>query len=91
MGCQSVILVRKVGAEKTFKILENRQEVKIKMKKPILIAGILVLSASFPGLVRADYAAGVQAFQRGDYETAVRIWTPLAKQWVASAQFNVRI
>ena len=37
----------------------------------------------------ADFYKGLTAAQRGDYATALREWTPLAKQGDADAQFNL--
>jgi len=37
----------------------------------------------------ADFKAGVDAYQRGDYATALREWQPLAEQGQALAQYNL--
>ena len=37
----------------------------------------------------ADFQKGVAAYKSGDYATALREWTPLAKQGDADAQFNL--
>lgn len=37
----------------------------------------------------ADFKAGADAYQRGDYATALREWQPLAKQGQALAQYNL--
>jgi len=37
----------------------------------------------------SDYMAGEDAYHRGDYATAVREWSPLAKLGVAAAQFHL--
>ena len=37
----------------------------------------------------ADYEAGLGAYERGDYATALREWRPLAEQGIADAQFNL--
>ncbi|MDA0740161.1 MAG: tetratricopeptide repeat protein, partial [Nitrospirae bacterium] len=37
----------------------------------------------------ADYQAGVDAYERGDYETALKEWRPLADQGNATAQLNL--
>ena len=37
----------------------------------------------------ADYQAGVNAYKRGDYETALKEWRPLANQGLAVAQNNL--
>ena len=36
-----------------------------------------------------DFGKGYAAYRSGDYATALREWTPLAKQGYASAQFNL--
>ena len=36
-----------------------------------------------------DWQKGVAAFQSGDYATALREWTPLAKQGYAKPQYNL--
>ena len=42
------------------------------------------------GLVsRADYQAGVKAYERGDYETALQEWQPLAEEGNPKAQFHL--
>jgi len=37
----------------------------------------------------ADYQAGIDANNRGDYATALREWRPLAEQGFTAAQFNL--
>jgi uncharacterized protein len=37
----------------------------------------------------ADFQKGLEAAERGDYATALREWTPLAKQGDADAQINL--
>ena len=37
----------------------------------------------------ADYKAGMDAYDRGDYATAMREWSPLAKLGLAAAQFRL--
>ena len=37
----------------------------------------------------ADYQAGMDAHNRGDYATALREWRPLAEQGMAIAQFHL--
>ncbi len=37
----------------------------------------------------ADFQKGVDAFNRGDYATALKEWTPLAEQGNVLAQFNL--
>ena len=40
-------------------------------------------------VARADFAAGVSAYEKKDYTTAAREWEPLAKDGDAAAQFNL--
>jgi TPR repeat protein len=40
-------------------------------------------------LYAADFAAGVAAYEKGDYATALKEWEPLAEQGSAAAQFNL--
>ncbi|MGE0119620.1 MAG: SPOR domain-containing protein [Dongiaceae bacterium] len=46
-----------------------------------------LLAGAFPA--RADFAAGNDAFARGDYDTAFREWAPLAKTGDARAQLGL--
>jgi TPR repeat protein len=39
----------------------------------------------------ADYRAGMDAYLRGDYATALREWRPLAEQGDADAQYNLGV
>jgi len=50
----------------------------------------LVLSIVCPVVPAwADFQAGLAAYKRGDYATALREWRPLAEQGDASAQFQL--
>ncbi len=52
----------------------------------------LVAVALFAGVVMAnaaDFDAGVKAYERGDYATALRVFRQLADQGDAAAQFNL--
>ena len=58
------------------------------MKKPLLVLIVAL------GLIRpawADFQDGQAAYQRGDYQAALREWRPLAEQGNASAQFNLGV
>ena len=61
--------------------------------KRILILPILILTllVANPAL-SADFQKGLTAAQSGDYATALREWTPLAKQGIVDVQsgFDVR-
>lgn len=46
---------------------------------------VVIIALAVPSW--ADYEAGLQAFQRADYATALREWRPLAEQGHAGAQY----
>ena len=48
-----------------------------------------LLSLSLFAAFGADFAAGLSAYQKGDYTTAAKEWRPLAEQGGAAAQFNL--
>ena len=50
---------------------------------------IAVLLGSVGVSASADFQKGVTAFKSGDYATALREWTPLAKQGDAAGQYNL--
>ena len=51
---------------------------------------VLVLALALPApALAADYQAGLEAFQRDDYATALKELWPLAEQGDAEAQFNL--
>ncbi len=50
---------------------------------------ILVLALLWPVSLLADFQAGFDAYNSGDYATAYREWLPLAEQGDAKAQFNI--
>ena len=52
-----------------------------------IVWAVLLLAAS--SSVAADFAAGWEAYIRGDYATALREWRPLAEQGHAAAQNNL--
>ena len=49
---------------------------------PCLLLTLLVGTPAFS----SDFQKGLTAYERGDYATALREWTPLAKQGVAHVQ-----
>jgi TPR repeat protein len=55
--------------------------------KRLTLATIAVLALS--GTVAADFKAGLEAYQRGDYATALREWQPLAEKGDANGQYNL--
>ena len=54
-----------------------------------IVSALLLLAAS--SSVAADFAAGVEAYGRGDYAAALREFRPLAEQGDAAAQVNLGI
>jgi len=48
---------------------------------------LLSLAIAIPAL--ADFAAGLAAYQKGDYTTAAKEWRPLAEDGDAATQFNL--
>jgi len=57
--------------------------------KPSLVPTLLSFAAFLAIPVLADFQAGLDAFQKGDYITAAKEWRPLAEQGVPIAQFNL--
>jgi len=58
------------------------------MKKPLIVLIVAL------GLIRpawADYQDGEAAYERGDYQTALREWRPLAEQGLAEAQWTLGV
>ena len=51
---------------------------------PVLLLTLLVGTPAFS----ADWEKGYAAYDSGDFATALREWTPLAKQGNADAQYN---
>ena len=48
---------------------------------------LLLFAAALPAL--ADFQAGLDAFQKGDYATAAKEWRPLAEDGDPGSQFNL--
>ncbi len=57
--------------------------------KRFLLALVLACALSAPAW--AGFDEGWAAYDRGDYETALREWRPLAEQGDADAQFNLGV
>ena len=60
------------------------------MRKPLPLSSLLALPlliSAFPAL--ADFQAGLDAFQKGDYVGAAKEWRPLAEQGDPVAQYNL--
>ncbi len=61
-------------------------------RRPIFFRFTITLVLSIVCLTTpawADFKAGMDAYNRGDFATALREWRPLAEQGDASAQFSV--
>ena len=60
--------------------------------KRILSIGLLVVFLLYsPHRAHADFAAGVAAYDQGDYATALQEFLPLAQQGDIKAQYNMGI
>ena len=55
---------------------------------PIVFTLILLV---WPALVQADFQAGKDAYDQGNYATALKEMRPLAEQGHADAQFNLGV
>jgi len=51
----------------------------------------LVLTLALASPAGADFKAGLDAYARDDYATALREWTPLAEAGDAFAQYNLAL
>ncbi len=52
---------------------------------------VLVLALALPAPVAAaDFQAGTEAFNRGDYASALKEWRPLAEQPMIGATMRLR-
>lgn len=57
--------------------------------KRIASIGVTLITLSLPAPAWADYQAGVDAYQSGDFKTAMTEWLPLAEEGDATAQNSV--
>ncbi len=56
---------------------------------PSLLPALAIMLAAAVPADAEPFEDGVAAAERGDYETALRIWRPLAEQGDAEAQYNL--
>ena len=57
---------------------------------PLVIAALLALAAPAAlADVAQDFERAATAHRQGDYQTAARLWRPLAEQGLVNAQFNL--
>jgi TPR repeat protein len=54
-----------------------------------LFFGMLAVVLVVLPVVAADFAAGLSAYDKGDYATALNEWRPLAEQGDAPSEFNL--
>ena len=60
------------------------------MRKPSLLATLAAFTALIATVPAwADFRAGLDAYQKGDYVAAAKEWQPLADQGDAVAQYNL--
>jgi len=57
------------------------------MRYATLLLAVVVVLVAVPAW--AGFQAGKEAYYRGDYDTALKEWRPLAEQGFASAQNNL--
>lgn len=57
--------------------------------KQILTAVLLIGALGVGPVAAADLAKGIEAAKKGDFETALEHWRPLAEEGDASAQYNI--
>ncbi len=58
------------------------------MKKPLIV---LIVALGLMRPAWADIQDGRAAYERGDYQTALREWRPLAEQGLAEAQWSLGV
>jgi TPR repeat protein len=61
------------------------------MTKLLRTTAFLLCTAVATPAMAQNYAEGLEAYQAGDYETALQEWRPLAEQGNVGAQFNLGI
>ena len=54
---------------------------------PLLIVVLVLAAGAMPA--RADFAAGMAAYDRGDYQTAYKEWLPLAEAGDIEAGYRI--
>ena len=59
------------------------------MKRFVALCFVAVAFATAPAF--ADFQAGSDAYDKGDYKTALREWLPLAEQGDSDAQYNMGV
>ena len=61
------------------------------MKQAItsVVLGLSLLLANGSSVYAQDYEKGLEAYENGEYATALNEWRPLAQQGDAAAQYNL--
>ncbi|MEH6478397.1 MAG: tetratricopeptide repeat protein, partial [Sneathiella sp.] len=61
--------------------------------KQVLRAAILAVVLAFSGqpILAQDFQKGIDAYNSGDFETALQEWRPLAEQGYAKPQYNLGV
>ncbi len=60
------------------------------MRTATMLLALVVVLVAAPAWA-GDLQAGVEAYNRGDYATALKIWRPLAEQGHAKAQYDLGV
>ena len=80
----------RVGARAGHAAAVNPTRSHLRMQRLLAVAVFMVLMCgTWTGLLAASLADGIAAHQRGDYETALGIFRPLAEQNNVAAQYNL--
>ncbi len=58
----------------------------MRLQRTLPLSLLILFLLAWTSLASADFQAGEDAYERGDYETALKEWRPLAEQDDASAQ-----
>ena len=61
------------------------------MSRVLLLSACVSLLAMWSLPVFADFKAGLAAYQKGDYQAAIKAWEPLAAEGDTAAQFNLGV
>ena len=57
--------------------------------KPYFKPFFVILICLFSKISFADFDKGLKEYNNGNYESALNIWEPLAKEGISNAQYNV--
>lgn len=61
------------------------------MKRIKVLRAVVVAVGLLAGAAQADFNSGLASFEKGDFESAIREWTPLAEKGDVAAQFNLGV